>query len=76
LSGVRPQRHALTGDTGLARSIHGLRVDVGLPVPSLGDIKNAISDSEMVRGWLVVVPPKSWRVSYAASGLVLDSLIS
>ena len=24
----------------------------------------------------VVVPPKSWRVSYAASGLVLDSLIS
>jgi len=23
-----------------------------------------------------VVPPKSWRVSYAASGLVLDSLIS
>ena len=25
---------------------------------------------------LDVVPPKSWRVSYAASGLVLDSLIS
>jgi hypothetical protein len=24
----------------------------------------------------IVVPPKSWRVSYAASGLVLDSLIS
>jgi hypothetical protein len=23
-----------------------------------------------------VVPPKSWRVSYAASGLDLDSLIS
>ena len=23
-----------------------------------------------------VVPPKSWRVSYAASGLVLDSLVS
>ncbi|MGB2920736.1 MAG: hypothetical protein WBC15_11445, partial [Mycobacterium sp.] len=23
-----------------------------------------------------VVPPKSWRVPYAASGLVLDSLIS
>jgi hypothetical protein len=23
-----------------------------------------------------VVPPKSWRVSYAASGLVVDSLIS
>ena len=27
-------------------------------------------------GRLCVVPPKSWRVSYAASGLVLDSLIS
>lgn len=27
-------------------------------------------------GWVTVVPPKSWRVSYAASGLVLDSLIS
>ena len=26
--------------------------------------------------WGYVVPPKSWRVSYAASGLVLDSLIS
>ena len=24
----------------------------------------------------LVVPPKSWRLSYAASGLVLDSLIS
>ena len=24
----------------------------------------------------IVVPPKSWRVSYAACGLVLDSLIS
>jgi len=24
----------------------------------------------------VVVPPKSWRVSYAAFGVVLDSLIS
>ncbi len=26
--------------------------------------------------WRTVLPPKSWRVSYAASGLVLDSLIS
>lgn len=24
----------------------------------------------------IVVPPRSWRVSYAACGLVLDSLIS
>ncbi|WP_435590919.1 nSTAND1 domain-containing NTPase [Nocardia sp. bgisy118] len=50
---VRPERRALTGDTGLARAIHRLRVDVGLQVPSFGDVKNAISDSERVRGWLV-----------------------
>ena len=42
---VRPQRHALTGETGLARSIHDLRREVGLTEPSLGEIKNAISDA-------------------------------
>jgi hypothetical protein len=35
----------------------------------------AISTSPGARAFYVV-PPKSWRVSYAASGLVLDSLIS
>jgi WD40 repeat protein len=49
---VRPQRHALTGESGLARSIHDLRVDVGLTQPSLGEIKNAISDHDAVRAWL------------------------
>ena len=49
---VRPQRHALTGETGLARSIHDLRKEVGLAEPSLGEIKNAISDDGTVRAWL------------------------
>ena len=49
---VRPQRHTLTGETGLARSIHDLRKEVGLIEPSLGEIKNAISDDGTVRGWL------------------------
>ena len=49
---VRPQRHALTGETGLARSIHDLRKEVGLTEPSLGEIKNAISDDGAVRAWL------------------------
>ena len=31
---------------------------------------------DVLRQAVAVVPPKSWRVSYAASGLVLDSLIS
>jgi hypothetical protein len=33
-----------------------------------------IGDGDLPRDF--VLPPKSWRVSYAASGLVLDSLIS
>lgn len=52
LNVVRPERRALTGDTGLARSIHRLRDEVGLRVPSLGEIKNAIHDSDQLRGWL------------------------
>ena len=50
---VRPQRHTLTGETGLARSIHDLRKDVGLVEPRLGEIKNAISDDGAIRAWLV-----------------------
>ena len=52
MSVVRPQRRALTGETGLARSIHDLRKDAGLSRPSLGEIKNAISDADTVRAWL------------------------
>lgn len=48
---VRPGRHALTGETGLARSIHDLRKEVGLAGPSLGEIKNAMGDAA-VRAWL------------------------
>jgi WD40 repeat protein len=50
---VRPQRHTLTGETGLARSIHDLRKEVGLNEPSLGDIKNGITDEVSVRAWLI-----------------------
>ena len=49
---LRPERRALTGDSGLARSIHRLRADVGLAQPSLGAIKNAITDPQRVRAWL------------------------
>lgn len=52
LNVVRPERRALTGDTGLARSIHRLRDEVGLRVPSLGEIKNATHDSDQIRAWL------------------------
>ncbi|OLO99807.1 hypothetical protein BVU76_23870 [Mycolicibacterium porcinum] len=52
LNVVRPERRALTGDTGLARSIHRLRDEVGLRVPSLGEIKNATHDSDQLRAWL------------------------
>jgi WD40 repeat protein len=52
MSVVRPQRHTLTGETGLARSIHDLRKEVGLIEPSLGEIKSSISDDGAVRAWL------------------------
>ncbi|WP_330252848.1 TIR domain-containing protein [Nocardia sp. NBC_00565] len=42
VSGVmRPERAALTGDHGLAASIHELRTRLGLSLPVLGDIKAA-----------------------------------
>lgn len=49
---VRPQRYALTGDGGLAHTVHRLRVDLGLRQPSLGVIKEGIRDVARVRGWL------------------------
>ncbi|TQM30854.1 TIR domain-containing protein [Nocardia bhagyanarayanae] len=49
---VRPQRYALTGDGGLAQTIHRLRVDLGLHQPSLGVIKEGIRDVARVRAWL------------------------
>ncbi|MEV0030809.1 TIR domain-containing protein [Nocardia sp. NPDC050793] len=49
---VRPQRYALTGDSGLAQSIHRLRVGLGLHQPGLGVIKAGIRDVARVRAWL------------------------
>jgi hypothetical protein len=63
---VRPERHALTGDTGLARSIHSLRKEVGLIEPSLGEIKNAISDDGTVRASLA-------EAAVAARNRILDA---
>ncbi|MEV0062845.1 TIR domain-containing protein [Nocardia sp. NPDC050718] len=50
---VRPHRKALTGDAGFARSIHTLRVDVGLRRPGLTEIEDGIRDIEQVRAWLI-----------------------
>ena len=49
---VRPQGRPLTGEHGLARSIHALRVRLGLPEPALGTIKAGAGDPVRVRGWL------------------------
>src|SRR6185312_3395179 len=50
---VRPERRVLTGDTGLARSMYAVRKDAGLPKPTIGDIKDAITDAEKVRASLI-----------------------
>ncbi len=51
---VRPERAVLTGERGLAQAVHGLRADLGLDGPLLGNIKNACHPEhvEQVRGWL------------------------
>ncbi|HRO30627.1 MULTISPECIES: TIR domain-containing protein [Micrococcaceae] len=51
---VRPGRDALTGDRGLARSIHHLRIGLGLNHPALGDIKEAClrADAAFLTGLL------------------------
>jgi len=50
---VRPQRRPLTGEHGLARSVHALRAGLGLPEPALGMIKAGAGDPVRVRSWLV-----------------------
>jgi WD40 repeat protein len=62
---VRPQRNALTGDGGLAQSIHELRAGLGLREPGLGEIKNGIHDINRVRSWLT-------EAQQAAQDRVLD----
>ena len=51
---VRPQRNAVSGDTGLARSLHATRARLGLVTPKLGEIKKAClaGDSAALREWL------------------------
>ena len=41
---VRPERHPLTGDFGLAQSIYALRTSLGLKEPGLGTIKAGVGD--------------------------------
>jgi WD40 repeat protein len=52
---VRPARHALTGETGLAQAIYVTRQRLGLLEPSLGEIKAACrgGDTERIRAWFV-----------------------
>ena len=54
LSVVRPERAVLTGELGLAASIHTLRSRVGLCAPMLGEIKNVCHPEhvERLREWL------------------------
>ena len=54
LSIVRPERAVLTGELGLAASIHTLRSRLGLGAPMLGEIKNACDPErvERLRDWL------------------------
>ncbi|WP_328712239.1 TIR domain-containing protein [Nocardia salmonicida] len=63
---VRPHRRALTGDAGFARSIHALRVGVGLRRPGLTEIEDGVRDIEQVRAWLI-------EAQQAARERVLDS---
>ncbi|MGW6374482.1 nSTAND1 domain-containing NTPase [Rhodococcus sp. NPDC055112] len=63
---VRPERNALTGDSGLAQSIHAMRVRLGLTRPTLGEIKAACPDGvERLREWLL-------EAQQAARARVLD----
>ncbi|MEZ0343164.1 toll/interleukin-1 receptor domain-containing protein, partial [Mycobacterium sp. pV006] len=51
---VRPERNALTGQSGLAAAIHAGRRQFGLTTPNLGQIKTACQNAEVatIAGWL------------------------
>ncbi|WP_433623975.1 TIR domain-containing protein [Nocardia sp. CA-120079] len=51
---VRPERAPVTGDRGLARAVHELRVRAGLASPTLGAIKAAClaDDTSQLTNWL------------------------
>jgi WD40 repeat protein len=65
---VRPQRDVLTSNTGLAQSIHAIRIRLGLGGPTLLDVKRACrgGEAERLRVWLR-------EVQEAASGRLLDA---
>ena len=54
---VRPERNALTGDSGFAHAIAKTRSVFGLSQPSLGDIKTACANCDVaaVSGWLAEI---------------------
>lgn len=49
---VRPERQPLTGQCGLAQSIHALRTSLGLGTPDLGVIKAGVGNPRSVHDWL------------------------
>lgn len=72
---VRPQRNALTGDGGLARSIHELRTGLGLTEPGLGAIKRGVRDVGLVRSWLAEAQRAvQWR-SFGPAGAAEPTLV-
>ena len=59
---MRPERRALTGDTGLARAIHQARRRLGLTKPPLGDIENACTtEPQQVARAAIRHPPRRRR---------------
>ena len=75
---VRPQRNALTGDTGLARAIHATRTKLGLTAPGLGEIKQACLGGEVsqVAQWLQEVQQAaSARLLTEAGEMPLPTLV-
>ncbi|WP_413467268.1 hypothetical protein [Mycolicibacterium sp. 120270] len=67
--------------TAVVRVDGDIRIELGteptpVPEPFASQLNHHLNNRPNQRTTGGVVPPKSWRVSYAASGLVLDSLIS
>ncbi|MGV9674213.1 nSTAND1 domain-containing NTPase [Nocardia sp. NPDC003482] len=57
LGTIRPERHAVSGEHGLAAAVHTARARLGLSTPTLGHIKAVLAerDSEALRGWLTEI---------------------
>jgi hypothetical protein len=75
---VRPQRHPLTGDTGLAHAVHGGRRRLGLVQPTLGEIKTicARGDVAQLRALLVEVRRvAAARLPHPGAGRALPTVV-